>query len=152
MTGTDLYRHYDSRSELLYVGISLSAVARLSQHKLHAHWFTDIRRVEIERFDTPDRARAAERKAIKGEKPKHNIAHRIIVRPKPKKRTHIDAADIIKAFGGVTKAAKAMGVPITTLYSWKTRGSIPDWRYDAIMKAARNRRVKITRIQLEAMK
>jgi hypothetical protein len=59
-------------------------------------------------------------------------------------------ANIIAAFGGVTKAAAAIGVPITTLHSWKTRGKVPSWRHDAVMKAARNRGIKLDRAVLDA--
>jgi hypothetical protein len=43
-----LYRHFDKDGTLLYVGISLSAINRLGQHKDNAHWFSSIKRVEIE--------------------------------------------------------------------------------------------------------
>lgn len=72
-----LYRHFDSNGELLYIGISLSAVQRLSQHKQTAHWFKDIAKVEIEHFSSPETAHAAEVEAIAIEKPKFNIAHQV---------------------------------------------------------------------------
>lgn len=67
-----LYRHYDAAGTLLYVGISHNALIRLTDHKLKASWFSQIRRIEIEHF--PDRASAfaAEAAAIAAEKPKHN--------------------------------------------------------------------------------
>lgn len=74
-----LYRHYDSEDNLLYVGVSLSAVHRLSQHKKSAHWFSDIRRVEIETFDSREAVLDAERTAIYSENPLHNLK-----RPTPK--------------------------------------------------------------------
>ena len=68
-----LYRHFGEDGELLYVGISLSAVARLSAHNQSATWANSIRRVEIQAF--PDRrlAELAEATAIQNERPKHNI-------------------------------------------------------------------------------
>ena len=71
---TQLYRHFDNSNTLLYVGISLSTFARLSQHKDHSPWFKQVNRVEIQHFDTRDEAMAAERQAIKTENPKFNIA------------------------------------------------------------------------------
>ena len=71
---TQLYRHFDKTNTLLYVGISLSTFARLSQHKDHSPWFKQVTRVEIEHFETREEAMAAERKAIKAESPKFNIA------------------------------------------------------------------------------
>jgi predicted GIY-YIG superfamily endonuclease len=71
---TQLYRHFDEEHNLLYVGISLSTFARLSQHKEHSAWFKKIKSVEIENFDTREGAMAAERKAICTEDPMFNIA------------------------------------------------------------------------------
>jgi len=74
-----LYRHFDGEGRLLYVGISLSSVARLGQHKHNAHWYDAIRRVEVEHFDDPDAARAAERAAIQTENPLFNL-HRFPIK------------------------------------------------------------------------
>ena len=71
---TQLYRHFDGERKLLYVGISLSTFARLSQHKDHSDWFKKIKSVEIENFETREEAMAAERKAIQSEDPMFNIA------------------------------------------------------------------------------
>ena len=73
---TNLYRHYDANNNLLYVGISLNAVYRLSQHKNGSAWYSEISKVEIEKFETREDAIKAERKAIKEESPKHNIRHK----------------------------------------------------------------------------
>jgi len=72
---TQLYRHFDKDGVLLYVGISLSSVARLRQHEDHSHWFEKITRVEIENFETREKAIEAEVNAIICEKPIHNIMH-----------------------------------------------------------------------------
>ena len=71
---SQLYRHFDEGSNLLYVGISLNTFARLSQHKQHAKWFEKIKSVKIEHFETREQAIAAEKWAIKQENPKFNIA------------------------------------------------------------------------------
>lgn len=70
---TALYRHWNADGELLYVGISLSALGRLQQHNNASHWANQIARVTIETFDTRDEAAEAERLAIANENPKHNI-------------------------------------------------------------------------------
>lgn len=72
---TQLYRHFDEKGRLLYVGISLSAVKRLSQHSDKATWFFDIAKVTIESFPTREAALAAEKLAIRTERPVHNVAH-----------------------------------------------------------------------------
>lgn len=69
----DLYRHFDKAGTLLYVGVSLSTVSRLSQHKRTAHWFSKIARVEVDRFPTREASLAAERQAIHSEHPLFNI-------------------------------------------------------------------------------
>lgn len=69
---TDLYRHFDADGELLYVGISLSAIGRLSQHKSTAHWADKIASVTVESFSTREQAVEAERIAIETEQPLHN--------------------------------------------------------------------------------
>ena len=74
-TRTALYRHFDVEGRLLYVGISLNAVARLAQHRETAHWFGQIARIEVEWHESRMLAEAAERKAIKAERPAHNLAH-----------------------------------------------------------------------------
>ncbi len=68
-----LYRHFDSEDILLYVGMSLSAINRLSKHKSNSAWFASIKRVEIEQFSTKEEVLAAERIAIIQEKPLYNI-------------------------------------------------------------------------------
>lgn len=78
MSRTALYRHFDADGRLLYVGISLSAVHRLGQHRQHAHWFKAIARVDIEWHATRLLALEAEACAITRELPLHNTA-----RPRP---------------------------------------------------------------------
>ena len=70
-----LYRHFNQSEELLYVGISVSAMLRLGQHCAVSPWFKDISRVMIETFPTREDALAAEKAAIKTERPKFNTQH-----------------------------------------------------------------------------
>lgn len=85
MVMADLYRHFDKDGQLLYVGISFGAIARLQAHKRDADWFDKIARVDIQKFPTIEAAKKAERKAIQREKPLHN-RHRYIQKPKKKVR------------------------------------------------------------------
>jgi excinuclease UvrABC nuclease subunit len=71
---TNLYRHFDADGNLLYVGISLSALTRLYAHG-KAAWYNDIKNVTIENYPTKRMALDAEKNAIKTEKPIHNIMH-----------------------------------------------------------------------------
>ena len=67
-----LYRHWSETGNLLYIGISLNAVARLAQHR-DKPWFSRIAKITVERFDTYEEAEIAELKAICYEGPIHNI-------------------------------------------------------------------------------
>jgi predicted GIY-YIG superfamily endonuclease len=67
-----LYRYWSDRGTLLYIGISINAVARLAQHKDQT-WFSRIAKVTIERFETYQEAEEAELRAICYEGPIHNV-------------------------------------------------------------------------------
>jgi len=71
---TALYRHYDERGNLLYVGISLSALHRLQAHK-RSRWFRKIVNVTMEWFPDRESAIRAEIEAIKAERPSYNKVH-----------------------------------------------------------------------------
>jgi hypothetical protein len=71
---THLYRYFGEDGTLLYIGVSLSAVQRLAQHRIHAPWFDQIKRIELETFATRQQAEAAERAAIIKEMPLFNIS------------------------------------------------------------------------------
>lgn len=85
-----LYRHYCAEGGLLYVGISLSAINRLGQHKDHSHWFSKISRVEIESFASRAEVISAERLAISKENPLYNIQR---YKLKEEKTKYQDAKD-----------------------------------------------------------
>ena len=72
---TALYRMWGNDGQLLYVGISKSALGRLGQHLTEKSWAADIVNVTIETFPTREQAAAAEVAAIKTEKPLHNVTH-----------------------------------------------------------------------------
>ena len=72
---TALYRIWGNDDELLYVGISKSALGRLGQHLTEKSWAADIVNVTIETFSTREQAAVAEVAAIKTEKPLHNVTH-----------------------------------------------------------------------------
>jgi hypothetical protein len=79
---TDLYRFYDSRDRLLYIGISLHAAHRASEHKSNQPWWPHVQRMEVEHL-TGDRTHAleVERLAIITERPLHNIVHNAPTEP-----------------------------------------------------------------------
>ena len=77
-TPTDLYRHFDSNGTLLYIGISLSTLNRLGQHKDNSHWFNSISNITIEKFNTREEALLAEKDSIINEKPYYNTIHNVL--------------------------------------------------------------------------
>lgn len=59
----------------MYVGIAVNPNNRFSSHRSMSAWFQQIRKITIEPFKTRAEAIKAERRAIKLEKPLHNLAH-----------------------------------------------------------------------------
>jgi predicted GIY-YIG superfamily endonuclease len=70
---TCLYRHLDAKGRLLYVGISMSVMRRVSQHSACSHWFREVASITLEWFPSLELALKAEAKAIAAEKPAHNV-------------------------------------------------------------------------------
>lgn len=77
---TALYRHFDADLNLLYVGISLSPLARLADHANGSSWFSRIWGITVERFGSRRAALYAEARAIADERPLYNKS-----RPNPSK-------------------------------------------------------------------
>lgn len=50
---------------------------------------------------------------------------------------------IVSAFGGVRPLAAAIGKPVSTVMSWKARGSIPDDQKPVVLAAARSLRISM---------
>lgn len=73
-----LYRHFNKNNELLYVGISMSIAARLSNHKSTSHWFNEVTKITIENYETREEVLDAEVKAIQLEKPKFNVQNSLL--------------------------------------------------------------------------
>jgi predicted GIY-YIG superfamily endonuclease len=73
----DLYRFFDEHGDLLYVGISYSAVQRMAQHAADKSWWADVASTTIEKLGVITRAEALdiEREAIVSERPIHNVVH-----------------------------------------------------------------------------
>lgn len=69
-----LYRMYSEADDLLYVGSAIRP-GRISEHA-YKGWWADVTRIDVEHFDDVADALAAEVRAIKAEKPFHNIGHR----------------------------------------------------------------------------
>jgi predicted GIY-YIG superfamily endonuclease len=70
-----LYRFFDAKDALLYVGITNSLTRRWGQHENEKTWFTDVARATVEHHPTRDAVFAAEKVAIQREKPRFNVVH-----------------------------------------------------------------------------
>lgn len=73
MSKTALYRHFDRKGVLLYVGISKNPLNRLGEHSHQSLWFKSIANITIKWHRTRESAEKHEDIAIKKEKPIHNI-------------------------------------------------------------------------------
>lgn len=70
-----LYRLYDESGQLLYVGISVDPGKRLAQHRSDKKWWSEVSNITIQPMATRKVALAAEREAIKDERPVYNLVH-----------------------------------------------------------------------------
>lgn len=86
-TPTTLYRLYDERGELLYVGISVRPFDRFKQHRGDKGWWHDVASTRLEHFPTRDEAARAELHAIQSEGPKHNVVGRVVGMSSPASST-----------------------------------------------------------------
>lgn len=75
MSKTALYRYYNSKDELLYIGISANPLIRTTQHSQKKPWFDEVSRSSVEWFKSRELALEAEKQAIIECKPKYNIVH-----------------------------------------------------------------------------
>jgi predicted GIY-YIG superfamily endonuclease len=68
-----LYRIYDARHGLLYVGITMSPVNRFRCHR-NKSWWSEVTSIELQHFSSRQALAAAEALAITSESPRFNIA------------------------------------------------------------------------------
>ncbi|MFF0409153.1 hypothetical protein ACFYUY_01790 [Kitasatospora sp. NPDC004745] len=69
---TALYRFFDARKRLLYVGVSGQLRERWPKHRRKAPWWSEADFVSVEHWSTEVDALAAERAAIAAEQPLFN--------------------------------------------------------------------------------
>lgn len=69
-----VYRAFDAEGALLYVGASTRLGARLDSHRYGKTWWREVARIELAHFPDSATALAAEREAIRTERPAHNVA------------------------------------------------------------------------------
>lgn len=108
-----LYRHYDSKDVLLYVGISNSFFERLCGHRNHSHWFERIAYIKLSHFENQKAVLDAEKRAIKSEKPLFNAQHSEILKIKP------------NPVYTIKKISEKSGINRRTLYRMIENGKFP---------------------------
>lgn len=72
---TALYRLFNENGELLYVGISWMPEDRFKAHAKERRWWQEVARRELTWFEEREEAKAAEKTAIRVEKPRYNTCH-----------------------------------------------------------------------------
>lgn len=77
---TTLYRAYDDRERLLYVGVSDGDFIRLAQHAASAPWTLYAVKITLERYTLRADAERAESAAILEEDPVWNVKGRPLAR------------------------------------------------------------------------
>ena len=120
-----LYRHYDAQENLLYVGISLSAMARLSRHNKNSGWAKDAVKMTTEWVNSRSEALELEKAAIKLEKPAYNITHNnsdsvAVYHVDHEKMRRMTPSQQAKAAGlkSIKEVSDMTGRPPQTLYNW----------------------------------
>jgi len=68
-----IYRFFDARGALLYVGCTSNVARRFTRHRERSEWFKSAARHTIESGRTFKNARRREREVIYKEKPLYNV-------------------------------------------------------------------------------
>jgi len=85
---TSLYRVYNKKNVLLYVGISKSIMNRLSQHRRDKPWWVEVSTIRVQHFSSRVKAEDLEQKAIKKEKPLYNKDYMLLHLNAERSRSH----------------------------------------------------------------
>lgn len=72
---TALYRLRDSGGQILYIGISANPLRRWPEHAADKPWWPDVSDLSMQWFENRPDALAAEARAIRTERPLHNVVH-----------------------------------------------------------------------------
>lgn len=73
---TPLYRLYNAQNRLIYIGITWQRLpARMAEHASEQPWWDEVDHATAVWYESREEAAAAERAAIKAERPLYNIIH-----------------------------------------------------------------------------
>ena len=70
-----VYWHYDAAGELLYIGCSITPLARMMAHSYGTDWAQKIVTIKLKHFASKGLAHEAEVEAIAKERPLYNLNH-----------------------------------------------------------------------------
>ena len=70
-----VYRQFNRKGKLLYVGSTSDVMRRTSEHSHHKDWFGEVDLITVEHYETREQAYWAEEIAIKNERPLYNVVH-----------------------------------------------------------------------------
>jgi predicted GIY-YIG superfamily endonuclease len=117
---TVLYRFYDGKNELLYIGVTNNILRRMRQHLRDKDWAKEIHSTKVEYFNERIYALEAEKKAIVAEKPKYNSTYN---EDKPYV-TIYGETNFLKPSGRINnkELSKYLGLADTTLSKMWKRG------------------------------
>jgi len=126
---TAVYRHYDERGKLLYVGITGNPYRRLLEHDYGSEFFDFLASTKYEWFNNRTDALKTEANAIRTEKPKFNKHKGYFPRGLSVVAKILD--DI-----GHERVAEALGVPVATVLRARWRDKLPASWLDGLERAA----------------
>lgn len=114
-----LYRFFDAEGTLLYIGITGNPRARWSQHSKTKEGWRRVDTIRVQHLDSREELEAAEKAAIKAERPLWNVAHNEPTRTVAEVRIMLDQRQWLS----VADVAVLFGVERPVAKSWVTRGS-----------------------------
>lgn len=68
-----VYRLYDGKGHLLYVGATINVGSRMVQHRRTQPWWARVRRISVAHYPSRQEAEVAEALAIWRENPRFNV-------------------------------------------------------------------------------
>ncbi len=134
--GPVVYRCYGDEDSRLYIGSSIDVAARFQWHQKNSQWWPDVRSITFTHCPTEQHALAAERVAIRAERPLHN---RYCVGEGRSLSYVFDDelfTDRTMALGLTTDAARAAAVGIDRTTIHRLRGGTHDIRLDLACRMA----------------
>jgi predicted GIY-YIG superfamily endonuclease len=94
---TAVYRFHDAAGDLLYVGMTRNPRARFHNHAADKPWWPEVDAKAIEWLGSWSEAHAAERAAIRAEKPRYNVQHALTVEQEEALAAAVASADRARA-------------------------------------------------------